>query len=359
MRVGIDTQSVVEKKTGLGIYTKNLLQALKKIAPENEYIEFHSKNRQDLSTPKRFLWDQVGLLRAAKKAKLGLLHKPCFSAPIFYKGKLVLTVHDIIPVFLPHNLSFSSRFYYARWMPYTFGHADKIIAVSESTKKDLIKYFKLPSEKIMVIYEGSSFENSSIQVNEEIKQQIRKKYHLPKKFILTVSTLEPKKNLSFLVKCFYEVKKKFQFPEKLVIVGKIGWGTGPFFEQIKKYHLEKEIILPGYVDDEDLPAIFKMATVFVFPSLYEGFGLPVLDGLKLNCPVIASNSSSLPEIVGNAGILADPKNEKEWIEAIGAMLTNNSLRKKYMKLGLKRAKKFSWDKCAKRTLEVYNETLNH
>ena len=358
MKIGIDTQSIINKKTGLGIYTENLLKALFQMDLENEYVALHSKKPNDLTTPGRWIWDQVTLPRLAKKADLDLLHKPCFSAPIFYDGKIVLTVHDIIPVLFPENLSFSARMYWARWLPYTFKKADKIIAISESTKKDLIKYLHLPSEKITVIYEGSSFENLPNMICEADKKRVKNKYNLLEKYLLCVSTLEPKKNLPFLVRCFYLAKKKFNFSEKLVIVGKIGWGVGPFFEQIKKYNLEKEIILTGYVTDEDLPVLFKMASAFVSPSLYEGFGLPVLDALKSGCQVITSNSSSLPEIVGDAGILANPKREQEWVEELGALLSKKSLRENYKNLGIKQGEKFSWKKCAEQTLKVYSQAIN-
>lgn len=359
MKIGIDTQSIIRKKTGLGIYTENLLKALKKVAPKNEYIELHWNRHGDLSTLKRWYWDQVNLPYLAKKANLDVLHKPCFSAPVLYRGKIVLTVHDIIPIIFSGGLSFSSRTYWAKWMPFTFKKADKIIVVSQNTKRDLINYLKIPAEKITVIYEGGSFENLSFQVNEKIKHRIRDKYQLPRKFLLCVSTLEPKKNLPFLVESFYLAKKKFKISEKLVIVGKIGWKVDPFFKKLKEYNLEKEVILTGYISNEDLPIMFKMASAFVFPSLYEGFGLPVLDALQLGCPVIASNNSSLPEIVGKAGILADPRQIKEWVEAIGAMLTNRSLREKYKTLGVSQGSKFSWKKCAEATLEVYNEVVNH
>jgi len=359
MRIGIDTQSIIEKKTGLGIYTQNLLYALKKIAPENEYVEIHSACCRDLSTPKRWWWDQVSFSMQAKKARLDLVHKPCFSAPIFYRGKIVLTVHDIIPVFFKGGLSFSSQLYYARWMPYTFKKANKIIAVSESTKRDLIRYLNIPAEQIRVIYEGGSFENMLVGTAEADRNRVRNKYDLPEKFLLCVSTLEPKKNLPFLVKCFCLAKKRFNFSEKLVIVGKTGWDTGRFFEQIKQYDLEKEVILPGYIPDNDLLVLFKMASVFIFPSLYEGFGLPVLDALQLGCPVIVSNTSSMPEIVGASGILINPKKEKEWVKAIGLMTTKKELRRRYIELGIKQGKKFSWQKCAKETLEVYYEVVNN
>lgn len=358
MKIGIDTQSVIKKKTGLGIYTENLVTVLKKIAPENEYVLLHSDRQTDLSTPQRWLWDQVSLPRMARRMKIDLLHKPCFSAPIFYDRKIILTVHDLVPNLFPENLSFSARMYWVKWMPLTYKKADKIIAVSESTKRDLIRYFKLSPDKIIVIHEGGSFDNMTLVVNEINKTRVVNKHHLPEKYLLTVGNLEPKKNLPFLIKSFYFAKKKFHFPEKLVIVGKVGWGVGPIFEQIKKYNLEKEVILPGYIDDIDLPVIYKMASVFVFPSLYEGFGLPVLDAMKLGCPVIVSKSSSLLEIVGNAGILADPKDEREWINAIGRTLKSDTIKREYRQRGLKQGNHFSWEKCAKKTAEVYENIIH-
>lgn len=355
MKIGIDVQSIFGQKTGFGVYTKNLIKNLLKLERRDQFISFSWKGKKDLSTPSRWIWDQIILPAKARAKKLDLLHKPCFSPPVFYKGKIVVTVHDLIPLIFPSNFSFPARLYWTRWLPFSLKKVDKIITISESTKRDLIQILQIPSEKIEVIYEGPSFTPTKVEAS--FIKKIQKKYKLPKKFILTISTLEPRKNLPFLVEVFWYSKKKYRFKEKLVIGGKLGWGLKDFFQKIQSKNLEKEIILLGYVAEEDLPGLYFLASIFVFPSLYEGFGLPVLDALNMGCPTIASNTSSLPEIVGEAGILIDPSEIKAWSNALGKLILDKKMQSKLREKGPKQAKNFSWEKCAKETLEVYEEVV--
>lgn len=356
MRIGIDIQTTLGQKVGFGYYVENLIKNLKKYDQKNEYFFFRPKREKDLSTPERFIWDQITLPYKAKKAKVEVLHQPCFSVPIFYNQKIVVTVHDLISIFFPKNIPFVSCLFFSKWMPFSYKKADKIIAISKQTKKDIQDILSLPSEKIEVIYEAVGEEYKKIN-DQKTLEKIRKKYNLNFDFILHVGTIEPRKNLEFLVKAYAKTLSKFNLKPKLVIVGKRGWYYSGLFKLIKKLNLEKNIIFTGYVEAEDLPILYNLASLFVFPSLYEGFGLPPLEALACGCPVICSNTSSLPEVVGEAGILLAPNDQEAWAFHINKILNNEKLKKGLVEKGFKRSSKFSWKECALKTISVYEKVL--
>lgn len=239
--------------------------------------------------------------------------------------------------------------------PRTLKTADRIIAVSNSTKRDLINYFNIPEEKIKVILEAAD-EKFKLLNKEEINE-VKQKYNLNFPFILYVGTLEARKNIPTLIKAFYKIKKK-NIEHKLVIAGKKGWKYKEIFETIDKLDLQNDVVFTGYVSDEDLPALYNAADLFVYPSIYEGFGLPPLEAMACGTPVITSNTSSLPEVVGDAGIMVDPCDVDGLTQTMCDVLTNDGLREDMIKKGLERAKMFTWEKCARETLKVYEEVYN-
>lgn len=357
MRIIIDTQTTLGKKSGFGFYVENLVNNLKKVDSKNEYFFVNSGWKGRMSTPKRFRWDQHKLVGKARKLKADVVHQPCFSVPIFGNFKKVVTIHDLIPIKFPKNLGFASRMFFTKFMPFTYRYADKIIAISESTKKDLVEILGIDEKKIRVIYEAAS-ENFQVIDDMDKIVEIKKKYKITGPYILNVGTLEPRKNLELLVRVFASVIKDDSLEHRLVLVGKKGWGYEKLFKLIKDLNIEDRVIWTDYVEDDDLPYIYNGASLFAFPSLYEGFGLPILEAMKCGVPVISSNTSSMPEIVSDAGILIDPKDEKKWVKEIGEVLNNDVVQVKLREKGLEQAKKFSWEKCARETLEVYEKLSN-
>jgi len=239
--------------------------------------------------------------------------------------------------------------------PRTLKTADKIITVSNSTKNDLMNHFNIPKEKIRVIFEAADEKFKSLN-NKETKE-VKYKYHLNFPFILYVGGLAVHKNIPALIKAFYKVKKK-GIQHKLVITGTKRWKYKEIFETIDKLDLQNDVVFTGYVSDEDLPALYNAADLFVYPSIYEGFGLPPLEAMACGTPVITSNTSSLPEVVGDAGIMVDPYDVNGLADAMHEVLANEGLRANMIKNGLERAKMFSWEKCARETLKVYEEVYN-
>ncbi len=355
MKIGIDIQTTLGRKTGFGFYVSNLVANLKRIDNENEYVFLKPESDQDFSTPKRLVWDQLTIPRLARQSKVDILHQPCFSTPVFYRGKVVVTIHDLICVFFGHNIPFWSRQFFGRWMPFTYRFADHLIAVSEHTKKDAIKVLGIPEDKITVIHEAAD-EKYHVITDKAVCQNVRKKYNLGEyEFILHVGTLEPRKNLQFLVRAFALAKKDPNFTLKLVITGKKGWYYEGLFQLVDELKMNDEVIFTGYVEDEDLPAIYNAAKIFAFPSLYEGFGLPPLEAMASGTPVISSNTSSMPEVIGEAGILLPPENEKEWAKAMVTLYADKKEWDRLRAAGLIQAKKFSWERCAQETVEVYKK----
>lgn len=338
----------------MGFYVENLVRELKNISGQDEYVLLKPQKAKDLSTPSRWWWDQINFPLQALKSKVDILHQPCFSAPIFYPGKIVVTVHDIISILYPKNMPFASRTFFSRWMPFSYRKADKIIADSEHTKKDIIKLLKIPDEKIRVIYLAANDDFRPIKDRKKI-DDVCEKYGICDNFLLHVGTIEPRKNLEFLVRAYARARKDGLKKYKLVITGKKGWYYEGLFRLIQEFDLEKEVVFTGYVAEEDMPAIYNAASLLVFPSKYEGFGLPPLEAMACGAPVISSDSSSLPEVIGEAGMLLPISNEKAWASAINKVIFSPSLREKMRRDGLDRAKKFSWRKCAKETIKIYEE----
>jgi glycosyltransferase involved in cell wall biosynthesis len=352
VKIAIDTQTTLGRKTGFGFYVSNLVGNLKRIDQQNKYIFLQPDNENDFSTPQRLIWDQITIPQLARKAKVDILHQPCFSTPVFYNGKVVVTIHDLISVFFGHNIPFWSRQFFGKWMPATYRFADHLIAVSEHTKRDAIQVLGISEDKITVIHEAAD-EKYHVISDKKILAEVRRKYGVGEEpFILHVGTLEPRKNLQFLVRSFARAKQ-FLGGTKLVITGKKGWYYEGLFTLVDELKLQDEVIFTGYVEDEDLPALYNAAHIFAFPSLYEGFGLPPLEAMASGTPVISSNTSSMPEVVGDSGLLLPPEGEKQWADAMIKLNSDQTLRTELRTKGLVQAKKFSWEKCARETVAVY------
>ena len=264
----------------------------------------------------------------------------------------IITVHDLAiynhPSWFPPKQGFATKYV----VPKSVEKAEKIIAVSESTKKDLIKLFKTPKSKINVIYEGFAKEK---RLPIKKVEKIKKKFDTGDNFVFYVGTIEPRKNLDLLVKAFDNlVEKNFNKYKdfKLIIAGAKGWKFDKFFDAIKKSKCGR-IRYINYLTHEEKIALMTSATVFTFPSLWEGFGLPVLEAMNLGTPVITSDISSLPEVAGKAALLVNPKSVKSIEKALGEVLSSKVKQKAMIKKGETQAKKFSWNNCARETLKVY------
>lgn len=351
MRIGIDIQSTTGKPSGLGYYTRNLLRHIKEIDSENEYILLCSNFfRGNLSTPKRIFWEQIALPVKIYREKLDLLHIPAFCPPIIRNCKLIVTLHDLIGIRFPeNNLSPISRFYWGKYLPQIAKMADMIITDSECSKKDIIELLKLPEGKVKVIYLAAGKEFKPINDEEKLKN-VRIKYRIGDyPYVLYVGNIEPRKNLIHLV----NVWSNLLLPHKLIIVGAETKFSKVLINVIKEKNLGSKVILTGYVTINDLVLLYNGASLFVYPSLYEGFGLPVLEAMSCGIPVVVSNIPSLQEVVGEAALTVDSTDVEALMETIKKVLTDAILWRRLSEKVLIQAKKFSWEKTAKETLQVY------
>ncbi len=359
MKVAIDIQTTLGKPTGFGFYVSNLVEALKKRTDKDLELELISPNYdRDFSTPQRFYWDQFTYPKIARAKKVDILHQPCFSAPLSFNKPVVVTIHDIISLLFPETIPFASRMFYSKWMPFSYRKASKIITISQSTKRDIVRVLGIPESKITVIPLGFDKKMEERQSKNKI-EEVKKKYHLPQNYLLHIGTLEPRKNLDFLIDVFAEVIQKDDKNDlHLVITGKKGWYYEGLFEKVKNLSLEKRVIFTGYIDEEDKAAIYQGARIFTFPSIYEGFGLPPLEAMAAGIPVISSNTSSMPEVIGDAGILISPYDKSAWVKAICDVDSSEKLRSEMIRKNLDQVKKFSWDKTAEKTIEIYTKVFN-
>lgn len=372
MRIGIDCRTILNpglgESAGVGYYTYLLVKHLLEIDKENEYVlffdsrmpavdEFEQANakvwRFPFSQYKRFLpFSYSHMLIAAMilKNRLNVFHSPANVLPLSYPRTSVVTVHDLAiykePEWFPARI-FSTRLL----VPQSLKKAKHIIAVSESTKQDLREVFRVPSSKISVVYEAPFV--APVNVRDRNVDTL-KKFRLQQPYFLFLATIEPRKNLRMLVEAFARLRKDPAFSSyQLVIAGGKGYRSDEILESIAMQKLGNAVRIVGYVTHNEKIDLIKKSYAFVFPSLYEGFGLPVLEAMQLGVPVISSNTSSLPEVAGNAALLVDPTNVSALRSAMARLATNEELRTTLIQRGKVQATRFSWEEAARQTLEVY------
>ncbi|MEK7570305.1 MAG: glycosyltransferase family 1 protein [Patescibacteria group bacterium] len=348
MHVAIDYQATAGQSTGFGRYVSQLLVAMERGLPPTDSIARIDVIKKNLRTPSRILWDQIGLPLAAWRKKPDVLFVPAFSSPLLWRGKLVMTSHDLIGLLFPQYFSRSARFYWHDLLPRTLRHADRIAAISEATKQDLIRLLHIPAERITVTPLAADARFCP-HADAAAETAVRRKYNLPRPFCLAVGTIEPRKNLPFLVEAFSVAKRD---DHDLVIVGKPGWDMEALTQRIRQLHVGERVRILEYVSEAELLTMLRMSTALLFPSRYEGFGLPVLEAMACGTPVVSSTAASLPEVGGDAVLYADPADLDAWRDHIGRIISDVGLRNSLRTKGLARAATFTWDRTAKLTLDT-------
>ncbi|MHB1055754.1 MAG: glycosyltransferase family 4 protein, partial [Thermoleophilia bacterium] len=304
------------------------------------------------SPRKGMLWEQTLLVRMARRAGIDILFSPANVAPLLPGVPSVVTIHDLAFLLFPEYFSRTFALYYRTLIPKVVRQATAVITDSESTRADLESRLGVPGEKITVIPLGVSpaFRRT---ISRKERDDVRQRYSLPEKYLLSISSLEPRKNLKGVLAAFRLLPGEITREHRLVIVGAgnrvfADPGLGALLRQMPP----GSVVTPGYVPDEDLPVIYRMATALVYPSFYEGFGLPVLEAMAASTPVITSNCSSLPEVAGRAAVVVDPDSVEELAAAMTLLTTDSGTRNLLVERGKIRAAGFTWEKTASRTLEV-------
>ncbi len=366
MRIAIDCSPLAKKITGIGTYTYHLVKALCEIDAENAYfllvhrrleMDFALPSNFEIVPPKREYGKSTPFLlfeapRIIRERGIELFHGTNFLIPPRIACKSISTVHDLSSIVLSKQHSLLHRISHCLFLESSLRRADKLIAVSEFTEGEILRLFPQYSRKIAVIHEATSPEFRRID-DSGVISELRQKFDLPDRFALFVGTLEPRKNVGHLIEAFGKASNIEDL--KLVIAGGKGWLYDEIFESVKKLGLEDRVIFPGYIPSEDLPALYSSAEFFCYPSIYEGFGLPVLESMACGTPVLTSFNSSMSEVAGEAALLADPMDIDSISEGISKLASEEELRKNLVERGLSRAKKFSWKSCATKTLDIYRE----
>lgn len=373
MRVGIDYTPGVNQRGGIGRYTRELFRALIAQDTNDEFVLYFNHARKQRPAPlfpgvKNVLEKPLGVpdrwmsilwfrLHAPVPVDLvtgpvDIFHFPDFVLPPVRRGQRVVTVHDLSFLLHPEHADEGLRNYLERTVPISVRNADFVVVDSANTQNELICLMDADPAKVEVVYPAISDHFRQID-DQELLDGVRSKYSLHFPFLFWVSVIEPRKNVPRLLQAYARLKEEIDIPHRLVIGGGLGWMYEPVFQTVEELNLAEDVVFLGYVPDEDLPALYNLADVFIYPSIYEGFGIPPLEAMACGTPVVTSNTSSLPEAVGDAGLMAAPTDVAGIADAIGQILTNPTLRQDLRRRGLERARLFTWQASAEKILSIY------
>jgi glycosyltransferase involved in cell wall biosynthesis len=388
MRIGIDARCLIEgRRTGVEEYTLSLLSNLFEIDQENKYILFINSWKNpagDFSWVKKYPNVRIKRFNYPNKILNFLfwyfswpkIDRMIGGADFFFfpnlnfgtvskKCKVINTIHDLSFERYPEYFSIKRRLWHSFVNPKkACQRADRIVTVSHSSRNDVISKYRISPKKIKVIHSAVGEKFSMTDRNDRNLIRVKEKYGLPYKFMLYLGTIEPRKNIAAIVRAYsqlqrfaHETKNEELKKYKLVIAGEKGWLSGKIFWEMRQARFCENIYLISFVDDIDKEFVYNLASLFVYPSFFEGFGFPPLEAMKCGVPVITSNNSSLPEVVGKAGILIDPDKPDEIYRAMKEVLISRELHSQLMTLGLRRAKEFSWKRTAESFLEMLREVV--
>ncbi len=363
MRIGVAARGLIEASGGVRQYIESLLYALLRVDKTNEYVIYYNTDsflgkypyaeEKVLNCKNKIVWDFILLPAALRRDRIDLAFFPKNVVPFFIPCKSVIVNYDF-GYFIKglREYKFFDTVYMRLMMPSSDRRAHGIISVSEYTKKDILKFTKARQDKISVIYLAAD-ESYKVITDQVRFDEVKRKYDLREPFIFYCGSLSPRKNVFRLIKAFDLIKHKI--PHQLVFTAGKSWHDKHIYRLIKDLKLDNRVTVLGHVACKDMPVIYNLSEVYVYPSFYEGFGLPVLEAMACGCPVITSNVTSLPEVVGEAAIMVNPYSVEQLGGAIYKVLQDNDCKKKLINKGFQQIKKFSWEKTAYQTLEVFRK----
>ncbi|MHB1317886.1 MAG: glycosyltransferase family 4 protein [Anaerolineae bacterium] len=359
------------RNAGLSRYIYHLMHHLPLVAPDLGFVGYVGDSTVSVpgwqmrpsawrtaSAPRRIAWEQLAQPWALRRDHVDLAHAPVYVGPLIHRCPIVVTIHDLTFFRFPELFPAGNRRYLQRMTRATATRASRVIVDSASTQDDVMELLDIPSERIAVIYPGVSL-SSTDRPNPEKTRSFRARLMLENDYVLFVGTLEPRKNIALLLDAWAMLASHHGLHPTLVIVGGKGWFYEQLDARVRALGLTDSVRFAGYVPDEELASWYAAATLFVFPSLYEGFGFTPLEAMACGVPVVTSNRSSLPEVVGNAGIALPPDDPTAWADTIAMLLSSPEKRSEMVEAGYRQAASFSWDDTARKTADVYRQVLQN
>lgn len=373
IHIGIDAHAIGARQGGNETYIKNLILALSEIDTENRYTVYLTDSQavrqwreefipqhpnfqiRRLPPPTPLVRVPLALAFDLRIHPVDVLHVQ-YTAPPFCPVPVLATIHDLAFEHLPETFTRRGSMQLKLTVRRTARRAARIATVSEYSRRDLIETYGLAPEKVALTYNGIESRFSSKPESENEGDEIRQKFGIGGDFLLAVGSLQPRKNLIRLIRAYSQLREDNpDFKHQLVIVGRKLWLADEIFSEVRSHKWAGDVVLTGYVEDQDLPALYRTAAAFVYPSIFEGFGLPPLEAMACGTPVITGNTSSLPEVCGDAALLIDPLDESDLRQAIISIISDHSLREGLKQRGIIQAAKFSWRETAIETLRLYRE----
>lgn len=374
MKIGIDARaSRWYRGTGIGTYTYQLISSLNRTDKSNSFLVFMPQDTNyDINLNDNFhtkyitqniknnFWDEVNIPNILKGEDIELYHVPQngIGLPSYKECRFVITLHDVIPYRMPHTVGERYMKIFTDEIPRIIPLCDGIITVSEFSKQDIIKTFNYPSQKIFVTHLAA--EDIYHPLNkEEAKSLMKKYYSIDEDYILYVGGFSPRKNITGLIEAFSKFKQIYKKNIKLVIAGRQGKSYDDYKKRAQELNIESSILFAGFISVEHMPSLYCASELFVYPSFYEGFGLPPVEAMSCGVPVIASSGTSIPEVLKDGAMLIDPNDTDEICSSMYAMLSDDTLKQKFILKGLVRSSELSWKETARKTLIAYNKIINN
>jgi O-antigen biosynthesis alpha-1,2-mannosyltransferase len=365
MRIGVMLRHYEQHEGGVKHYTKTLLPLLFTLGAQHQYVLVYQNpkllgtyaafsNVEELvsAIPGTILWDQVAFPWATRHQRLDIVFNPKFTVPLLHPAKKIFVLHGSEWFAIPKHFKWYDRVYCRTVVPWYCRRADAFIAVANKVKEDAVRYVHADPNKIYPIHNAIDPRQFYFIEDEARLAAARERYRLPEKFVLWVGQIESRKNVKRLLRAFAEVAR--EFPHQLVIAGEQRWSTRGELSEVTALGLEDRIQFLGWVAHSDLPAIYRLADLFAFPSLYEGFGIPLVEAMACGCPILTANTCAPPEVVAGAGYLVDPYDVGAIATGLRTMLSDPELRSAMIARGFERAKDFSWEKSALEVLAVFD-----
>ena len=353
LNVAVDYQSAFGKKTGIGVAAENLVTAMREQSSDIRWLLYHNSS-QELNTPERILWESYEIPKRTLRDRPDLLYSPGFAPPMWGNVPSVVTVHDLIGLALPSNQPAAAKFYWSTWLPKAVRRARRVVASSEWTRKDIEKFLRIPSERIQVVPLGVDESFRKVEDRALIKKTLER-HGIARPFFISVGTLEPRKNHLRLLEAYESLKKRGKADFMLVIIGKPAGAEKALRRFVEEKGLREDVLFLGYIRREELVCLYNASLGYIMVSLYEGFGLPVLEAMSCGVSGVCADRTSLPEVAGDTALLVDPEDPEAITQAILRLYEDTGRREALSRAAHERSRLFSTTRTADAMIKVFKD----